>query len=138
MNNIKLKEEYIYTSICDIDFKMLVYFDEGREETLYSLRYENHDYGGGDFLFDFVKELDYEVVEKEIETFMLDYICSQVNCCIDGSDCNEWEVSTLEDGLKLENKKTKRSVIWKINNIEDDAEFIFNEMLKFLNLQEDK
>ena len=89
MNNIKFIKEYIYTSICDIDFKMLVYFDESSEETLYSLKYENHDYGGGDFLFDYKSNLDYESTEKEIKSFMLDYICDQINCYIEENDFNE-------------------------------------------------
>ena len=138
MNKIKFKEEYTYTTICNIDFNVLTYFDEDFEEKSYSLRFEDHNYCSGEFLINFAKSLDDETIEKEVKSFMLGYICSQVNCHIEGEDYNDWTVETVEDGLELKNKKTNRSIVWKIHDYEDDCEFILNEMIKFLNLQANK
>ena len=139
MYNIKFKEEYTYVSICDIDFKVLVDFDYDENKELYSLTYDNHDYPGSvEFLISFAKSLDVEVWDKEIKSFMLDYIKSQVECFMEDEDYNNWTVGVVEDGWELKNKKTNRSVIWKIHDLEDDCEIIQNEMFKFLNLQQTK
>ena len=116
---------------------MLVDFDEEYDKELYSLIYENHDYPGGvEFLINFADSL--ENFDKEIKSFMLDYVWSQVNCYIEGEDFNDWTVWTLEDGWKLENKKANKSKTWKIHDLEDDCEPALNEMIKFLNLQQTK
>ena len=138
MNKTKLINEYTYTTICNIDFNVLTYFDEDFERELYSLKFENHDYCSGEFLIDFADKLDVETLDKEIKSFMLDYVWSQVNCFIEGEDFNDWTVWTLEDGWKLENKKANKSKTWKIHDLEDDCEPILNEMIKFLNLQQTK
>ena len=138
MFKIKFLKEYTYMSICDIDFNVIVDFDCENEVELYSLRFEDHNYNSGDFLINFAKNLDDETLEKEIKTFMLNYIQSQVNCHIEDSDCNEWAVETTDDGLKLENKTTNRCIVWKVHDLEDDCEFIQDEMIKFLNLQASK
>ena len=139
MCNIKFKEEYTYVSICDIDFKVLVDFDEEYDKELYSLIYDDHGCPGSvEFLITLADKLDVETWDKEIKSFMLDYIKSQVECYIEDENYNDWEVGVVEDGWELKNKKTKRSVIWKIHDLEDDCEPILNEMFKFLNLQANK
>ena len=138
MFKIKLLKEYTYSSICDIDFNVLIDFDYDDEKLLYSLRYENHNSGSADFLINFASNLDDETIEKEIKSFMFGYIESEVSCYIEENDFNDWAVSAVENGLKLENKKTNKCITWKIIDLEDDCEFIQNEMIKFLNLQHAK
>ena len=139
MYNIKFKEEYTYMSICDIDFKVLVDFDYDENKELYSLTYDNHDYPGSvEFLISLVDKLDVEIWDKEIKSFMLGYIKSQVECFIEDENYNDWEVGVVEDGWELKNKLTNKSKVWKIHDLEDDCEPILNEMFKFLNLQQTK
>ena len=138
MYNIKLLKEYTYLNICDIDFDVLIYFDYDDEVLLYSLRYEDHNYCSGDFLINYAKSFDEEAFDKEIKAFMLNHVWSEVNCHIEDNDYNDWTVSTFESGLKLKNKKTNQCIVWKIHDYEDECEFIQNEMIKFLNLQQAK
>ena len=139
MYNIKFKEEYTYMSICDLDFKVLVDFDFDENKELYSLTYDNHDFPGSvEFLITLADKLDVETWDKEIKSFMLDYIKSQVECYIEDENYNDWEISVVEDGWKLENKLTNKSKVWKIHDLEDDCEIIQDEMFKFLNLQANK
>ena len=138
MYKIKLLKEYTYLNICDIDFNVLIYFDYDDEVLLYSLRYEDHNYNSGEFLINYAKSFDEEVFDKEIKAFMLNHVWSEVNCHIEDNDYNDWTVSTFESGLKLKNKKTNQCIVWKIHDYEDECEFIQNEMIKFLNLQQTK
>ena len=138
MFKIKFLKEYTYLNICNIDFNILVDFDCGDEVELYSLRYEDHNYNSADFLINFAKKLDEETINKEIKSFMLNYIQSQVDCYIEDNDYNDWTVDVVEDGWKLENKSANKCVVWKIKDLEDDCESAQNEMIKFLNLQATK
>ena len=136
MFKIKFLKEYTYMSICDIDFNVLIDFDYGDEKLLYSLRFEDHNSGSGDFLINYESSFDEESVYKEIKSFMLNHIWNEVDCYIEENDYNEWTVSTFEDGLKLENKSTNQCITWKIHDLEDDCESILDEMIKFLKSQQ--
>ena len=138
MNNVKLLKKYTYMSILNIDFDVLIYFDEDNERLLFSLKFEDHNYNSGDYLVEFAKELEEEGMIDEIKAFMLDSISSVVHLHMEEIGCQDWEVWMLGDGLQLVNKKTNRSVIWKVHDLEEDCEFIQNEMIKFLNLQANK
>ena len=138
MFKIKYLKEYTYTTICNIDFNVIVDFDCENEVELYSLWYEDHGYCSKDHLLEFEKSLTDEQIDSEIKSFMLDYICTEVDNYIYEEDLNDWQISTTEDGWKLENKKTHRCVVWKVHDLEDDCEFIQDEMIKFLNLQRKK
>ena len=138
MNNVKLLKKYTYMSILNIDFDVLIYFDEDNERLLFSLKFEDHNYNSGDYLVEFAKELEEEGMVDEIKAFMLDSISSVVHFHMEEIGCQDWEVWMLGDGLQLVNKKTNRCVIWKVHDLEEDCETIQNEMIKFLNLQQAK
>ena len=135
MFKIKLLKEYTYMSICDIDFNVLVDFDEDDEKLLYSLRYEDHGFCSGDFLINYASNFDEENIDKTIKTFMLNHIWNEVDCYIEENDLNDWQVSTFEGGLKLKNKSANKCVLWQIHDLEEDCEFVQNEMIKFLKSQ---
>ena len=131
MFKIKLLKEYTYTTICDIDFNVLVDFDYEDEVLLYSLKYEDHNYNTGDFLINFAKKLDEETLNKEIKSFMLNYIQSEVSCYIDDNDYNEWTIKTTESGLKLANEKANKWFAWDAYD-DDDYEIIIYKIIECL------
>ena len=134
MFKIKLLKEYTYMSICDIDFNVLIDFDYDDEVLLYSLRFEDHNSGSSDFLINFASSFDEENVNKEITTFMLDYIESQLNCYIDENEYDGWKVVVVKDGLKLINDKTQQHATWNVNDYDEDFEVIQDKIKKFLEL----
>ena len=135
MDKIQLLKKYTYISICNIDFNVLIYFDYDNEVLLYSLKYEDNDYSGSDYLIDYAPSFDEENIDNTIKSFMLDYVWSQVNCYIEDNDYSDWRVLTIEDGLKLKNKSTNQWVTWYIHDYDEDYEVIKNKMIKFLKLQ---
>ena len=131
MFKTKLIKEYTYTTICDIDFNVLEYFDEYYEEPTYSLWYEDHEYCSKDHLVEFEKNLSDEQIDNEIKSFMLNHICAEVSCYIDGEDLNDWTVSVIEDGLKLANERDNKCFIWRVYD-DEDYEPVKNEIIERL------
>ena len=72
-NKIKLLKTYTYTSICNIDFNVLIYFDYDNETLLYSLKYED-DSSSGDYLVEYAASLNDDEINSTIKSFMLDYV----------------------------------------------------------------
>ena len=132
-NKIQLLKKYTYTSICDIDFNVLIYFDYDKEVLLYSLKYEDDD--TSDYLVEFAPCFDEESINNTIKTFMLDYVWSQINCYIKENDYSDWRVFIIEDGLKLKNTSTNQWATWNLNDYDEDYEVIQSKLIKFLKLQ---
>ena len=132
MNKIQFLKKYIYTTICNIDFDVLIYFDYDKEVLLYSLKYEDNNDGGVDYLIEYAPSFDEENINNTIKTFMLDYVWSTINCYIEENDYSDWRVLIIEDGLKLKNKSTNQWVTWGIYDYDEDYEVIKNKMMKFL------
>ena len=72
---------------------------------------------------------------KTINIFMLDVTAELLNCYIEENNLNEWEVVTVNSGLKLLNKTTQQHTTWNIYNYDEDYEAIKNAIIKFLKLQ---
>ena len=134
MNKIKFLKKYTYISICNIDFNVLIHFDYDNEVLLYSLKYEDNNDGGSDYLIDYANGFDEENISNTIKGFMLDYVWSQVNCYIEENDYNDWRVFIVENGLKLKNVSTNQYASWWIYDYDEDYETIKNKMMKFLEL----
>ena len=132
-NKIQLLKKYTYTSICDIDFNVLIYFDYDKEVLLYSLKYE--DDNTSDYLDEYAPCFDEESINNTIKTFMLDYVWSQINCYIKENDYSDWRIFIIEDGLKIKNTSTNQWVTWNINDYDEDYEVIQSKIIKFLKLQ---
>ena len=133
MFKTKLIKEYTYTTICDIDFNVLEYFDEYYGEPTYSLWYEDHDSCSKDHLVEFEKSLTDEQINNEIKSFMLDYICAEVDCYIEENDYKDWTVKVVEDGWKLANERDNKWFSWRVNSDDDDCyENIKNEIIERL------
>ena len=133
-NKIQLVKKYWYTSIYNIDFNVLIYFDYDNEVLLYSLQYEDNNYISSDYVYEYASCFDEENVNNIIKSFMLDYIWSIVNCYIEENDYSDWRVLIIEDGLKLKNKTTNQWVTWNIGDYDEDYEVIQNKIMKFLDL----
>ena len=138
MNKIKLLKKYTYISICNIDFDVLIYFDYDSEVLLYSLKYEDTNYGTSDYLIDYASSFDETNVNDTIKSFMLDYVWSQINNYIEENDYSDWRVLIIENGLKLKNKSTNQYATWNIYDYDEDYEVIQSKIIKFLNLQQTK
>ena len=132
MNKIQLVKKYTYTTICNIDFNILIYFDYDNEVLLYSLKYEDNNYSSSDYLIDYASSFDEESISNTIKSFMLNYVWSQVNCYIEENDYNDWRVLIIEDGLKIKNKSTNQYATWNIYDYDEDYEVIQNKIMKFL------
>ena len=135
MNKIKLLKKYTYISICNIDFDVLIYFDYDSEVLLYSLKYEDTNYGTSDYLIDYASRFDETNVNDTIKSFMLDYVWGQINNYIKENDYSDWGIWIIENGLKLKNKSTNQYATWNICDYNEDYEVIQNKVIKFLKLQ---
>ena len=130
METIKLLKKYTYTSICNIDFNVLIYFDYDNETLLYSLKYED-DSSSGDYLVEYAASLNDDEINSTIKSFMLDYVWSQINSYINENNYSGWKVWITDSGWKLANESKN---IWKAWNIYDDEDYevIQSKLKKFL------
>ena len=135
MDKIKLVKKYRYITYFDIDFNILIYFDYDNEVLLYSLKYEDNNNGGSDYLIDYESGFNEEKVCNAIKSCMLAYVWTQINDYIEENDYSEWRVLITEDGWKLKNKLTNQWVLWNIKDYKEDYETIQSKMIKFLKLQ---
>ena len=132
MFKTKLIKEYTYTTICDIDFNVLEYFDEYYGEPTYSLWFEDHDYCTREPLVEFEQNLTDEQVDKEIKSFMLNHICSEVSCHIDDNNYKGWTVKVIEgSGLCLSNERENKCFRWRVYD-DEDYEPVKNEIIERL------
>ena len=134
MNKIKLVKEYVYMDILDIEFNVLIYFDEENEELLYSLKYEDNNYSSGDYLVEYAKSFNEENIDKIIKAFMLDYLASTLNCYIEENEYSGLKVVTVENGLKLMNDKTQQYATWWIYDYDEDYEVMQDKIKRFIDL----
>ena len=132
MNKIKLLKENTYLETLDIEFVKLIYFDYDDERLLFSLEYIDNNYGNTDFLAEYDEHFDEETINSKIKTFMLSYIESQVNSYIEENEYNGWTVKAVENGLKLLNDKTQQNETWDVYDLNKDYEKLQNEIMKFL------
>ena len=130
METIKLLKKYTYTSICNIDFNVLIYFDYDNEVLLYSLKYE--DDNTSDYLVEYAASLNDDEINSTIKSFMLDYVWSQINSYINENNYSDWRVLIIEDGLKLKNTSTNQWITWNIHDYDEDYEVIQSKLKKFL------
>ena len=132
MNKIKLLKEYTYMDICDIEFIVLVYFDNDNEVLLYSLKYIDNNYNSSEYLVEYEPYFNEEKIYNVIKTFMLDYLASQISCYIEKNVYNGWKVVAVKNGLKLTNEKTHQREEWNIHDFDEDFEDFQNEIKEFL------
>ena len=132
MNKIKLVKEYVYIDILDIEFNVLIYFDEENEELLYSLKYEDNNYNSSEYLVEYAKSFNEENVDKIIKAFMLDYLASTLNCYIEENEYSGLKVVAIKNGLKLMNDKTQQCEEWNIYDFDEDYEELQYEVKQFI------
>ena len=134
MKKIKLLKEYTYMDICDIEFIVLVYFDNDNEVLLYSLKYIDNNYNSSEYLVEYEPYFNEGNIDNVIKTFMLGYIASQISCYIEENEYNGWRVTTVKNGLKLMNDKTHQYEEWNIHDFDEEYEDFQNEIKEFLDL----
>ena len=132
MNKIKLLKEYTFMEILDIDFNVLIYFDNDNERLLYTLEYIDNNYGTNDFLLEYEPCFDESKVYNIIKAFMMDYLESQLNVYIDENEYKDLKVVAIKDGLKVTNEKTKQSETWNINDYDDDYDDMQYDVKEYL------
>ena len=135
MNKLKFLKRNTYTTICNIDFNIVIYFDYDIEMLLYSLEVQNNNYSSVDYLIECATSLSDNKIDNAIKSFMLDYVKSSLNRFINENGYNDWGVVVYNDSFRLINIATKQHVEWFIYDYDEDYEVIQNEIIKFLKLQ---
>lgn len=136
MNKIKFLKRYTYTSICNYNFNILIFFDYDSNMLLYSLECDDIEYYDSvDCLIEYASSLNDDEINESIRKFMLIHVWNEIDTLIILNDFNEWKVEIIENGLKLINKVTNQYATWNIYNYDEDYEAIQNAMEKFLKLQ---
>ena len=132
MNKIKLVKEYTYMDVLDIEFNVLIYFDEDNETLLYTLKYVDNNYDVSEYLLEYEPCFDETKVCNVIKAFMLDYLESQLNVYIDENEYENLKVVAIKDGLKLINESTKQSETWNINEYDDEYDDMQHDIKEYL------
>ncbi len=135
MNKLKFLKRYTYTSILNVNFNILIYFDYDSEILLYSLEVEDNNYNSIEYLVECATSLSDDEINNAIRSFMLDYIVSNLRCYAKGNGYSDWNVVVYKDGIRLINNATKQHADWYLYNYDEDYEVIQNKIIKFLELQ---
>ena len=134
MNKIKLLKEYTYIEICDIEFIVLIYFDNDNEVLLYSLKYIDNNYNSSEYLVEYEPYFNEEKIYNVIKTFMLGFIANQINCYIEENEYSGLKVTAVKNGLKLTNEKTNQYRTWDVYDFDEDYEEMKSQIMEFLDL----
>ena len=132
MNKIKFLKRYTYTSILDVNFNVLIYFDYDSEVLLYSLEVEDNNYNSIEYLVECATSLRDDKINNIIRSFMLDYIANNLRCYAKGNGYKEWNVEVYKNGIKLINIVTKQHVEWWLYDYDEDYEVIQNKVINFI------